>query len=230
MTFLGKMCRLLAVATVAASLGSCSGDSHDSGSTSLRGLIVIPDQSQCPGCTNQNINVVVFGLPTDLSNPVAQTTTNDKGIYDTGDLTEQLRQFDPESDQKSYIVVAVVSTNGRVGGVKSQPLGATASKDFNVTTQIACVASVLLTNDTTECTADPEGKVAPPSDLDDRRIDNLEQAASVVSDQVSLEISGDVACAACSTIGCTEQGDLQVDDAVRSCVATRYAACRPARG
>ncbi len=158
---------------------------------------------------------------------MATTTTSENGAYDTGDLTEQLRLVDPGSDTKSYVVVGVVSTNSRIGGVISQRLGTEESKDFNGTTQIACVAAVVLTNTSTECVV-PEGQLTPPSLLDDRRIDNLEQAASVVSGQVNFETSPDVACAACSTIQCTNQGDTQVDDTVRSCVSSRYTTCRAA--
>lgn len=224
-----RMSWLLAMATVAVSLDSCGGGGGGGGDgggvTSVEGSIVLPGQSQCTACSNSDISVGVFALPTNLQNPIATVTTSENGTFDTGDLTEELLLVDPGSDRKTYVVVGVVGTNARIGGVISQRLGTEESKDFNVTTQIACVAAVVLTNTSTECVI-PEERITPPSNLDDRRINNLEEAASVVSDQVNLESSSDVNCAVCSTIQCTEEGDLDVNDAVRSCVSTRYTTCR----
>jgi hypothetical protein len=234
MTTSGTMIRTLVAAMAAASLGSCGGggdgDGGGGGTTSLRGSIVVPDASQCENCTNRNVTVRVFGLPANLANPstaIATTTTDANGNYDTGDLTIPLAQFDPESDTKSFVVVAAVSTNASIGGVESQRLGATQSKDFNTTTQIAGAAAVLLTNTIPDCTV-PETRIDPASSLDDGRINNLEQAASVVAGRINLANANDVKCAACTTIACSDQGDQQINDTVRSCVSSTYETCRPA--
>jgi len=233
-------CRSWIVSTIlAATLVACGGDSVDRSQTIVSGLIVLPSSDHCSDCNNSGVNVVVLGLQQNGSPQVlASLQTNSHGIYKTQDLTPALNATNASADssgdgKRSIIVVASVNSNGaQIGGVISAPVGAIGTKDFNPTTHVACLASVFLTAGTASfnpvgCTVAPTcAPTAPnclvtvnPDDLTSAHINNLEQAASFVSDQI--DFPNGVPAASCAILVCTN-GGVQSTDA--NCVTAALAA------
>lgn len=231
---------LIAVACAAASLAACGADSRSDGATVLTGLLVVPE-SGCAGCSNVSSFVRVQALVEDgAPQTIKCVRASVRGVYNTADPNicpdESTTTFQAAADgNQAVIVVADVETRtgAQIGGVVSAPIGVTKSKDFNGTTQIACVASVFLTagseNASAGCVVQPScpGPTAqgvpcfptvPPEALDDDAIENLESASAAVSGSI-LYPTG-VPAAVCAVIECTQGG---AQPAPPGCVQSRLA-------
>ncbi len=83
-------------ATLAAVVAACGGDSFDSSQTVVSGLIVLPSSDNCRDCGNQRatvqVRVLFEGRPPET---IATVSTNELGVYKTGDLTAALDQTRP---------------------------------------------------------------------------------------------------------------------------------------
>jgi hypothetical protein len=169
-----KCRRALGVAVVAAlsaALAACGADSHTSGETVLTGIVVVPDTG-CPGCSSDGSLVRVQALQKNGEPATIKCVrTSLRGVYDSADVDvcpqESTTTFQAAQDgQQTVIVVADVGAAiaelgpPQIGGVLAAPIGATKSKDFTGTTQIACVASVYLTMGNTDAS---QGCVVLPS-------------------------------------------------------------------
>lgn len=200
---------ILMASALAVSPG-CGDD--DGGATRFVGAILLPPAEQCGGCNNANVPVGFSALRKDAPpEPIAQVATDAQGNYATGDLEPQL------GARRAVIVVANVAPGTGIGGVESASRD-TNDKDFDVGTQVACVASVFLTQGTSGA-GDPgcavrsacgPGDPFPcfdtidPSLVDNERIEFLERAADVIEGRVTLP--GDQNRAACAAINCTFGG------------------------
>jgi hypothetical protein len=220
------------LSAVNADLNGCS----NAPQTRLKGQITLPLSNQCTDCSVKLVDFGVIGLVQNAPPQVIGSgTTDSQGGFDTGDLSAALSNpangsVDTNGDGKrTVIVVATVNSNGaNIGGVDSIPTGAVSTKNFNTTTQVACVAAVFLTSGTTDpcvvkatCTADEPAclPTVDPDALDATRIGRLEQAASLIS--ASVVLPDDVAQAACAAITCTQGGTME---ASAQCVTAYFPA------
>lgn len=202
--------------------------------TRLTGELTLPPAGQCENCSITIVDFGVIGLTQNGPPKVIRSLkTDSRGAFDTGDLTEALSDptngsVDTNGDGKrTLIVVANVNGSGaQVGGVDSIQTGVISAKDFNPTTQVACVAAVFLTAGTTapcvvRATCAPsEPACLPtvdPDALDDTRIGRLEHAASFIS--AGLVLPDDVGRAACAAITCTNGGTTQASE---QCVTASF--------
>lgn len=198
--------------------------------TALRGSIILPPASQCTNCTNNIIDFGVIGLVQNAPPVLIRSLqTDSQGMYDTGDLNAALSDpangsVDTNGDgARTVIVVADVNASGaQIGGVDSIQTSVDSMKDFDTTTQVACIAAVYLTAGTTDPCAvratcdESEPDCVPtvdPDVLDEARIGRLEAAASTIAGDLILP--DDVARAACAAIICTDSGTT---DASAACV------------
>lgn len=225
----------LVTATFAVTVIACGGGGGGGGggATGLKGAIILPTPGQCAGCSIGNVDFGVVGLVQNQAPLLIATgKTNAQGMFNTGDLTVALSNpangsVDTNGNgMRTLVVVANVSSTAGIGGVESIPTGATLTKNFNATTQVACEAAVLLTQGTTTpCTvqatcppADPTCiATVDPDTLDSQKISNLEQAADFISADVVFPDTLDLA--ACATITCTNSGTTQ---ATAACVTAAF--------
>ena len=238
--FAAALAALVAIASATALLASCGADSRSDGATVLTGLVVVPENG-CEGCDSSSQFVRVQALAEDRPpETITCIRTSPRGVYDTADENlcpeESTATFEAAADgHQAVIVVADVEpgSGAQIGGVVSAPVGATKSKDFNGTTQIACVASVYLTAGNEDRRAGcvvrascpgptvdglPCFTTVAPEVLDDDAIENLEEASEEVSDSIAYP-SG-VPPAVCAVIECTASGSQA---AAPGCVASRLA-------
>jgi hypothetical protein len=222
--------RVLVAVALTAAIAACGSDSRSNGETVITGIIVVPEQG-CPGCRGEDQLVRVQAL-VEGGDPatIKCVLTSPRGVYDTSQNVVPCpeptsAQFEPAGDgDQTVIVVANVGATGeddgpQIGGVLATPIGVTKSKDFNGTTQIACVASVFLTqgnrNPAPGCVVLPscpgptsDGvdcfEIVDPNSIRDDQIENLESASAFVSDQISYP--GGVEPAVCAVLACTESG------------------------
>ena len=187
------------VLVCAAALGCGGGGGGGGGDTVLTGQLVLPPANQCAGCSVANRQTNVLALNQNAAPRLVTTIqTDDQGHFATPGLNNLLL------GSKSIIVVASVSSSAGLGGVESVH-GGTNDKSFSVYTQIACQAAVFLTTgDAGNGTACGNFGTLDPSLIDADRIHNLEQASNLIADRVNL--STDVARAACVVINCTFAG------------------------
>lgn len=181
-------------------LFACGGGGGGNGGESvLTGSLVLPPANQCAGCSVANRTTDVLALNHNAApRLVATIETDGQGRYVTPGLNNLLL------GSRAVILVASVSQSAGLGGVE-EVHGGTQNKDFNVYTQVACQAAVFLTaGDAGNGTACGAFATLDPSLVDDTRIHNLEQAATLIADRVNL--STDVARAACAVINCTFAG------------------------
>jgi hypothetical protein len=181
-------------------LFACGSDGGgNGGETVLTGSLVLPPPNQCAGCSTANRTTNVLALNQNAAPRLVTTIqTDSQGRYVTPGLNNLLL------GSRSLILVASVSQTAGLGGVESVH-GGTNAKDFNVYTQVACQAAVFLTTgDAGNGTACGAFATLDPSLVDDTRIRNLEQAATLIADRVNL--STDVGRAACAVINCTFAG------------------------
>jgi len=223
------MSRSLWILAALATMAACGGSDHNhSGQTSLTGALVLPPSQQCVGCTVNQVVVNLLGLNKDAPpTQIVQTLTDAQGSYNFSDVGGSL------GGRENLIVVASISQTAGLGGVEDIDPGTTNGKDFNVTTQVACQASVFLTAGTagagdpgcvvrSQCLPVDGSNCLPtqdPSQIDNASISRLEAASSVVAGNVSLP--RDVNRAACAAIDCTLGG---LADATSQCMTTTYGA------
>lgn len=217
---------IVLLAALLATMIGCGGDNHHSGGvTSLTGALVLPPPSQCTGCSAAGAPINLLALNKDAApTTLAASLTDAQGNYDFGDADSVL------GGRTNVIVVASVGQAAGLGGVEALTVGETNAKNFDVTTQIACQASVYLTAGT-QAAGDPGCVVRAtcgpndvnclstqdPSNLDDAAIARLENAASFIASQVVLET--DVPRAACAVIDCTLGG---LANASAQCVTSSF--------
>ena len=140
----------------------------------------------------------------------SQSLTDAQGNYNFADVGGTL------AGRENVIVVASISQAAGLGGVEDVDPGTDNGKDFNVKTQIACQASVFMTQGTAPA-GDPGCVVRPlcapgsncfatqdPSQITDSVISRLEHAAAFIAGSVVLP--NDVNRAACAAIDCTLGG------------------------
>lgn len=190
----------------------CGGGGGGGGHVSFTGRIDLPSSSQCQNCSSSGAPLKLSALRKDaLPEVVTSSTTDAGGNYAVENVRDEL------AGRNAVIFEVSVSQAAIIGGVESAHEGDNV-KTFDVATQVACVASVLLTAGTAPfgdpgCAVrsvcgpgDPSGCIATldPSRVDDQLIANLEQAASIVADRVTLP--DDQAFAACAAIVCTFAG------------------------
>jgi hypothetical protein len=215
---------------LAATLAACGADSKGDGETVLTGLVVVPETG-CAGCDSSSRLVTVLALVEDgAPQTIKCVRTSERGVYDSADPDlcpeQSTTTFQAAADgNQTVIVIGEVGTasgpqsQAQIGGVLSAPIGLTKSKDFNGTTQIACVASVYLTAGNSDASAGcvvqpscpsptvggvPCFQTVPPESIGDDVIENLEEASAFVSDQISYP-SG-VPGAVCAVLECTQAG------------------------
>jgi hypothetical protein len=214
--------RWLLSGALIAGAAACSGDGFQASGTVVTGLIVLPSAQNCDDCQTQQVEVQVLGLVENGDSELLKTvTTNGSGVYNTGDISAELAEFQAsqgiQADQQSFIIVAEVNDSGaEIGGIISARLGATGDKTFNPTTHIACQGAVYLTAGTTNaeagCVVLPTCEPGQPNclqtvdanTLDDTYINNLEQAASYIS--ADILFPEEVPSAACAVLLCTDGG------------------------
>lgn len=220
---------MVAAAAAAAAIAACGSSSGGGGETVLTGIVVVPDTG-CPGCSSDGSFVRVQALREDGDpETIKCVRTSARGVYDTADVNVcpelSTTTFEAAADgDQTVIVVADVGreTSGgipQIGGVLAAPIGTTKSKDFNGTTQIACVASVYLTAGNPDpspgCVVLPSCSgptvngvpcftTVDPNAIRDDQIENLESASAFVSDEISYP--GGVDAAVCAVIVCTQAG------------------------
>lgn len=208
---------LLGAIVSLAALPSCGGDGGGGGggATVMSGQLILPPDSQCPGCSTANRSLSVFALQENVNGtttpPIITITSDAQGNYDTGAIDAQL------GGQEHVVMVGSVGV-GALGGVEDLSPGDNNVKVFDLKTQIACVASVLVTAGTPAglncsvvegCNATPQAPcfdTISPNLLDNARIANLENAANTLAPQVNLQNASQVARAACQVINCTLAG------------------------
>jgi hypothetical protein len=227
------------MAFLAAAMGACGADSGGGGETVLTGLVVIP-ASGCEGCRNGDSFVQVQALRENgAPETIKCVRTSPRGVYDTQDVNVcpeiSTTTFEAAADgDQTVIVVADVepASGAEIGGVLAAPIGTTKSKDFNGTTQIACVASVYLTAGNTDPSAGcvvlptcsgtnvPCFQTVDPNLIRDDQIENLESASAFVSDEISYPQG--VPGAVCAVIECTAAGTQPATaECVRSALSPR---------
>jgi hypothetical protein len=125
------------------------------------------------------------------------------------------------------IVVATVNAQGgQIGGLINGRLQQASSADFNGTTHIACKAGVFLTAGVSgdgelgcsvraSCPAGAANcfETLAPNDIDDARINVLEDASQVLEDQVDYTLPNGVDRASCAVIVCTQAGTVEASSA-----------------
>jgi len=208
--------RQLAIAAalvVATASGGCSGESTDLGETTYTGIVFQPAVN-CDGCDNVDAVVALQVLTDAGPETVKCVRTRESGVYDTGDEDIAADVFgcagprvslaDPGQTQTNIIQVALTEDAGRsIGGIVRSEIGLSTSKDFNVPTQIACVASVRLTTTALLC---PGRSVIAAGQIGELQISNLERAASSLS-SVEVFPRESVEELACAIIECTDGGN-----------------------
>ena len=217
---------LLLLTALLAAMAACGGDNNgSSGTTTLSGALSLPPPAQCPGCSVGQVPIRLLALkqnagPTQLT----ASLTDAQGRYSFGNADAVL------GGQTNVIVVASVAQGAGLGGVEDLTVGSSNDKNFDVTTQVACQASVYLTAGT-QADGDPGCVVRPgcgpndvnclltrsPSALDDAIITRLERAAAFIAGQVVL--NANVPQAACAVIDCTLGGAA---DATEQCVTSSF--------
>jgi hypothetical protein len=217
------LCMLAALAIVAACGGS---DNNHSGQTSLTGALVQPPPQQCVGCTVNQVVVNLLGLNKDAPpTQLMQTLTDAQGNYNLANVGGAL------GGRENVIVVASISQAAGLGGVEDLDPGTDNGKDFNVKTQIACQASVFMTQGTAEagdpgcvvralCTPADGSNCLPsqsPTQINNTVIARLEQASNFIA--ASVVLPNDVNRAACAAIDCTLGG---LADATSQCMTVTF--------
>ena len=214
--------RILLLASLVG-LASCGGNSSENGQTVVTGVVVLPNKcADCtPNSTAGNASFFLQLLQQDQKQAQIKTPTSAAGVYNTGDITSVVGNVDP-NNQPSFVIIAQATTQVQVGGIVPQlKVGSTLTKDFNSTTQIACVAAVFLTSVPNAC----EGQPLPTfteGQIDSGRTDVLERAASAIADDVRFP--DQQGCAACVVLGCTQNG-AQYNDSTAGCVRSAFAGC-----
>lgn len=219
--------RLVSTGLLLAAVAACSGDGVQNTDTVYTGIVFVPPPSQCTGCSAEGATAQLLELGQNQAPRVVKCVrTNERGIYDTSDpntCPEQSNGELPSGDANAtVIVVATVNARGgQIGGLISSPLQQAASADFNGTTHIACKAGVFLTAGTggeggLGCTVQascPPGAVncfttLQPTEIDDARINVLEEASQVLEGQVDYTLPDGVDRASCAVIACTQAGTV----------------------
>jgi hypothetical protein len=213
---------------LAAAVAACSGDGFQQTDTVYTGIVFVPPPSQCTGCSSDGATAQLLELGQNQAPRVVKCVrTNERGIYDTSDPNICPEQSDgqlPSGDgPTTVIVVATVNARGgQIGGLISSPLQQASSADFNGTTHIACKAGVFLTAGTSGEGGDlgcsvrascPPGAAncfttLAPNEIDDARINVLEDASQVLEDQVDYTLPEGVDRASCAVIVCTQAGTV----------------------
>ncbi len=227
-TLVRRTLRLTAGGIVlAAALAACGGDSFEPGETIYTGIIFVPPQQQCQGCTSTNVQAQLLELQQNQPPRIIKCVqTNERGIYNTSTpntCPEMSNGMLPPGDgQQTVIVVATVnSRGGQIGGLISSRLGSVTETDFNSTTHVACTAGLFLVSGT-ESFGDPGCLVRAscpagavncfpslaPNDIDDARIDTLEAAGELIGGQVDFTTADGSNRAACAVIVCTQAGTV----------------------
>jgi hypothetical protein len=220
------MLRTLCVVALLATMAACGGGDNHSGQTTLSGALRLPPPQQCAGCAVQQVIIELLSLNKDAApTTVVQSLTDAQGNYNFPNVDATL------AGRQNVIVVASVSQAAGLGGVEDVSLGTDNSKDFDVTTQIACQASVYMTAGT-QGAGDPgcvvRAQCAPvdgsnclstqdPTQIDAAAISRLERAAGFIAGGVVLP--NDVPRAACAAIDCTLGG---LADATPQCMTASY--------
>jgi hypothetical protein len=221
----------VAAVALLAVTAACGSDSHTSGETVLTGIVIVPEARLCPDCSSEGSLLRVQALVEGESPATIKCIrASPRGVYDTSENVVPCPEgtpasFEPASDgDQTVIVVADVGApvDGQIpqiGGVLAAPIGATKSKDFNGTTQIACVASVFLTAGNPDpapgCVVLPSCpgptangvdcfEIVDPNSIRNDQIENLESASAFVSDEISYP--GGVGPAVCAVLVCTQAG------------------------
>ncbi|MGH7820121.1 MAG: hypothetical protein ACREQ9_10125 [Candidatus Binatia bacterium] len=198
-----------------ATLMACGGDGDGGGGVAtLTGQLQLPPSNQCPGCSTDTRPITASTLNKDAAptTVVPNAVTDSQGNFNIAN---------PALENRTVIVVASMSQAASMGGVDAVTAGLNA-KNFNVTTQIACLAAVLITRGDTAGSGTVCGNPAfvtlDPSLVNDTRIANLEAAAAEVQAQVDLS-TGQVGAAACAVINCTNEG---AEPSPAGCMATAF--------
>jgi hypothetical protein len=214
--------RILLLASLVG-LASCGGNSSENGQTIVTGVVVLPNKCvDCkPNSTAPNAAFFLQFLQGDQKQTTISTPTSSAGVYDTGDITGAVANVDP-NNRPSFVIIAQATAQVQVGGIVPQlKVGSSLTKDFNSTTQIACVAAVLLTSVPNACPGQPLPTLKE-GDIDSGRTDILEHASSAIADQVRFP--DQESCAACAVLSCTQNG-AQYNDSTAGCVQSQFAAC-----
>jgi hypothetical protein len=199
--------------------------------------VFVPPPAQCEGCTGAGVEAQLLELGQDQAPRVAKcVTTNERAIYDTSGPNTCPEISDgtlpPGDGQQTVIVVATVNAQGgQIGGLVSSRLGSLTSTDFTGTTHVACKAGVFLTTGTAPfgnpgCVVQascPAGlancfPTLQPNDIDDARIDVLEEAGEMVEAQVDFTLVDGPDRASCAVIVCTQAGTVS---ATQECLQAR---------
>lgn len=226
----------IVIATSVSALVSwgCSGESFNGDRTIISGLIVLPSPQNCADCDNASAPTRLLALQQGaMQQEVTSVRTSARGVYSVTLESDEQSQIASDSNgdgQQTFIIVTTLNDVGaQIGGVLSARLGASLSKDFNPTTHVACIASVLLTAGT--ASANDPGCVVraacgvddgpgcrgalDPDVIDDGRIDVLEAASSYISADVTFPDNS--SSAACAVIECTDAGaHTTTEECVRS--------------
>lgn len=224
--------RVVLTGLLLATAAACSGDGTQNTDTVYTGIVFVPPPSQCAGCSGAGATAQLLELGQNQAPRVVKCVrTNERGIYDTSDpntCPEQSNGELPSGDgNATVIVVATVnSQGGQIGGLISSRLQQAASADFNGTTHIACKAGVFLTAGTSGegdlgCSVRatcPAGAVncfttLTPDEIDDARINVLEEASQVLEGQVDYTLPEGVDEASCAVIVCTQAGTVSATSA-----------------
>ena len=214
--------RILLLASLVG-LASCGGNSSENGQTIVTGVVVLPNKcADCtPNSTAGNASFFLQLLQQDQKQAQISTPTSAAGVYNTGNITPVVGNVDP-NNQPSFVIIAQATTQVQVGGIVPQlKVGSTLTKDFNSTTQIACIAAVFLTSVPNACAGQPLPTLTE-GQIDSGRTDVLERAASAIADDVRFPDQQN--CAACVVLGCTQNG-AQYNDSTAGCVRSAFAGC-----
>jgi hypothetical protein len=236
-----RRCVRLAAAGIvlATAVAACSGESFEPGETVYTGIVFVPPEQQCLGCDGANAQTQLLELTQNQAPRIVKCVeTNERAIYDTSgpNTCPEISNgtLPPGDGQQTVIVVAIVNDRGaQIGGLVSSRLGSVTSTDFNGTTHVACKAGVFLTSGTASfgdpgCIVQascPSGLAScfttmAPNDIDDARIDILEEAGEMVEAQVDFTEPDGVDRASCAVIVCTQAGTVS---ATQECLQARLA-------
>jgi hypothetical protein len=220
------MSRTLCVVLLLGTMAACGGSDNNSGQTSLSGALIQPPPAQCAGCAVGQAVISLLTLNKDAGpTQLVQSLTDAQGNYSFPNVDATI------AGRQNVIVVASVSQTAGLGGVEDLSLGTTNDKDFDVTTQIACQASVYMTAGT-QGAGDPGCVIRPqcapvdgsscfatqdPTLITNEVIGRLERAAGFIAGGVNL--STDVPRAACAAINCTLDG---LGDASQQCMTASF--------
>ena len=229
---LARGLRLAATALLLVTAAACSGDGTSNTDTVYTGIVFVPPPSQCTGCSGSGATAQLLELGQNQAPRVVKCVrTNERGIYDTSDPNTCPEQSNGElpagdSDATVIVVATVNARGGQIGGLISARLQQATSADFNGTTHIACKAGVFLTAGTSGegglgCSVQascPAGAVncfttLPPDEIDDARINVLEEASQVLEAQVDYTLPDGVDKASCAVITCTQAGTVSASTA-----------------